>query len=221
MTRIVRVFTVVFVAGLCRAATVQAQATTSAAPSPYYVAVDAGATLGHTSDKFIGAEAGMRWQDTWDVFLEGGHMGNVASADLDARAALIANNVGATASAVQKMNFADIGVRYHSPVMEKWDGYALAAVGLAQISTETVLSVNGTAVTSDSLNVAFGADLNGTVRVGLIVFGVGARRDIDQRYFIDLSYRFGRTFAKSDADGNVVVPGLNTQRLQVGVGIHF
>ena len=220
MTRIVRVFTLVFAVGLCRAATVQAQATTSA-PSPYYLAVDAGATLGHSSDKFIGAEAGLRWQDTWDAFLEGGHIGNVATADLDSRATLIANSLGATASAVQKVNFADIGVRYHSPVMEKWDGYVSAAVGLAQVANETVLSVNGTAVTPESLNVAFGADLNGTVRVGLIVFGVGARRDIDQRYFIDLSYRFGRTFAKSDADDNVVVPGLNTQRVQVGIGIHF
>src|SRR5260370_17232666 len=57
MTRIVRVFILVFAVGLCRAATVQAQATTSAAPSPYYLAVDAGATLGHTSHKFIAPDA--------------------------------------------------------------------------------------------------------------------------------------------------------------------
>jgi len=221
MMRIARVLILLLAVGLCRAATAHAQATTSAAPSQFYLAVDAGATIGHSSDKFVGAEAGMHWRDMWDVFIEGGHIGNAATSDFDNRGTLIANAVGATASSVQKVNFVDLGLRYHSPVAQKWDGYASIAGGLAGVSSETVFSVNGAAVSADSLGVALGADLNGSVRVGIIVFGVGARRDFYERYFLDLSYRFGRTFAKSDSDGNTIVPGLNTQRLQAGVGIRF
>jgi len=221
MMRIARVLTLLLAVSFGGAATVRAQATTSAVPSKYYLSVDAGATLGHSSDKFIGAEAGMHWRDMWDFILEGGHIGNAASSDFDDRGTRIANAVGATASSVQKVNFLDLGLRYHSPVGDKWDGYVMFGGGAARVSSETVLSVNGTAVDPAALGVAFGADLNGSVTVGNVVFGAGATRDFYQRYFLDLSYRFGRTFPKSDADGNTIVPGLNTQRLQVGVGVRF
>jgi len=221
MMRIARILSLLLAIGLCCAATVQAQQSTSAVPSKYYASVDAGASLGHSSDKFIGAEAGMHWRDMWDFFLEGGHIGNAATSDFDSRGTLIANAVGATASSVQKVNFANIGVRYHSPIAERWDGYVMLGGGFVRISSETVLSVNGTAVDPASLGVQFGADLNGSVSTGDIVFGVGATRDFMDRYYVDLSYRYGRTFTKNDSDGNPIVPGLNTQRLQVGVGIRF
>ncbi|HEV3141590.1 MAG TPA: hypothetical protein VGY57_13795 [Vicinamibacterales bacterium] len=209
-----------FAIGLCGAAGARAQ-TTAKAPSRLFVAFDVGPTFGHSSDVFVGGEAGLHWKDTIDFFLEGGHIGNVATADFDTRASTIANFVGADVSSVQKVNFADIGIRYHSPVFEKWDGYVGLAGGAAQVKNETVLSVNGSAVAPESLGVAFGADLNGSVRVGIVTLAVGATRDFDRKYFADVSVRYGRTFSKSDADGNVIVPGLNTLRLQVGVGVRF
>ena len=71
-------------------------ATAFAQPSRFdtsrgYAQFDIAATLGHTSDKALGAEAGYDVRPEIAVFFEGGHIGNAASADLQSGASRIAS----------------------------------------------------------------------------------------------------------------------------------
>lgn len=220
MMRCARVATLWLAGILCAAAASAQTSTPSSGPaSPFYAEVDVAATLGHKSDKSVGGEAGVRIVSGLDFLLEGGRMGNVGTAELDARALKIANAIGASSSASYKVNYFDAGVRYTLPVTSVAHPYLAFGVGMAQVTSETTLSVNGTAASPESLGVQFGSDLNGTERKALIMFGGGATVTFATRYFVDLSYRFGRILPKTSViDGDV---GINTQRAQVGVGVHF
>src|SRR6266508_3360285 len=115
---------------------------------PGYAAVTFGATLGHKSDTSVGGEVGY-WATThFDVFFEGGHIGNAATSTFEAKGQTIANGVGASVSAVEKVNFFDFGVRYRVPMVmsSRVRPYVAFGVGMAQVKNETVFSVNGTAV---------------------------------------------------------------------------
>ena len=112
MMRIARVVPMCFAFTFCCAAMLQAQSAASG-DTRGYAEFNAGATLGHKSDVSVGGEAGWRLMSNLDVFAEGGHIGNAASSVLESRANTIANNVGATASVIAKVNYFDAGVRYH------------------------------------------------------------------------------------------------------------
>jgi len=220
MMRCARVATL-WLVGILAAGAASAQTATPSPGSgtPFYAELDIAATLGHKSDKSVGGEAGMRIVivSGLDFFLEGGHMGNVGTTELDARAQKIANGLGGTFSASYKVNYFDAGVRYSVPVTSMAHPYLAFGVGLAQVTAETIMTVNGTPVTADS--VTFGSDLNGTERKALIMFGGGATVTFATRYFVDLSYRYGRILPKTSViDGDVAI---NTQRAQVGVGVRF
>jgi hypothetical protein len=78
----------------------EAQAASGPGPdSKIYAEFNFGPTLGHKSDAFFGGEAGLKITPTLDVFVEGGHMGNVGTSDLDDRATIIANHLGGTIEA--------------------------------------------------------------------------------------------------------------------------
>lgn len=220
MMRIARVLPMLFGMTFSTAALLHAQ---TAAPTDTraYAEIDVAATLGHKSDAAVGVEAGYRIRPRFDVFFEGGHIGNAASADLDQRATTIANAVGASASTVAKVNYFDVGVRYHWPVAGRFHPYLAMGIGAAGVKNETTLSVNGTAVPAEDLGVLFGSDLNGHETSGFFMFGGGATAPFGKRYFGDLSYRYGRVFQKSDSGGNVVIDGINTHRVQIGVGVRF
>ncbi len=220
MMRCARVATL-WLVGILSGGAAFAQTSTPSTGSerPFYAELDVAATLGHKSDQSVGGEAGMRILSGLDVFLEGGRMGNVGTTELDARALKIANAVGASSSASYKVNYFDAGVRYTVPVTSMAHPYLAFGVGMAQVTSETVLSVNGSAVPPASLGVQFGSDLNGTERKALIMFGGGATVTFATRYFVDLSYRYGRILPKTSViDGDVAI---NTQRAQVGVGVRF
>lgn len=219
MMRIARVVPMLLAMTFCRAVLLHAQAAGST-ESRGYGEINAGATLGHKSDASVGGEAGFRVMPDLDVFFEAGHIGNAASADLDARATAIANNVGASASAVAKVNYFDVGVRYRLQATGRLHPYLAAGIGAAQVKNETALSVNGTTVPPESLGVQFGTDLNGTETAGFFMIGGGATMPFAKRYFVDLSYRYGRVFQKSEG-GEVVIAGINTNRVQAGLGITF
>lgn len=222
MMRSVRVLPIWFAVTLCSAAQLYAQPAASTS-NRGYAEIDLAATLGHKSDKAVGGEAGYRLRRQFDVFFEGGHIGNAASADLDSRATTIGNAVGATASAVAKVNYFDAGVRYHIQTTRtgRFEPYLAAGVGVAQVKNATTLSVNGTTVDPASLGVQFGTDLSGTEKSGFFMFGGGGTVPFGKRYLVDLSYRYGRVFQRSDSSGNVVIAGINTHRVQAGLGITF
>jgi len=215
--RLVTCFVIVTLTGVSRS---QAQ---SASQPRWYGEVTAAATLGHKSDTGFGGEAGGRFSDLLDVFIEGGHMGNVGNTDLDTRARKIADFLGgAVGTSAYKMNFFDVGVKYRVMETGRWHPYVGAGIGFASVKPEVRFAVNGTDVTDQlpSLGVQLGADLSESHNTFLFVIGLGTTVNFGSRYLADLTYRYGRTGGASDGD-EVLIEGLNTQRVQIGVGIRF
>jgi len=207
MVRFARVVPILLALTLCASAVATAQTATGATTS--YAEFDFAATLGHKSDTSIGGEYGFHLSPDFDVFVEGGHIGNAATSQMDDDAALIAANVGATATSISKITFVDAGLRYHWPASVNVDPYVALGVGLAHLKNETTLSANSDLV-------QFGSDLNGTQNRPIIMIGGGAMVGFAKRYFLDLSYRFGAVLATGDASS------VNkTQRGQVAIGIKF
>jgi opacity protein-like surface antigen len=214
---------IVCVVGSCCAASASAQ-TQPPAPIdfPGYAALTFGATLGHKSDKSVGGEVGYRATTAVDVFFEGGHIGNAATSTFENKGQTIGNSVGASVSAVEKVNFFDVGIRYRLPmvVSRRVRPYVAFGVGMAQVKNQTVFSVNGTAMDAEALGIQTGTDLNGTLSKPFVMIGVGGDVRLTHRFFADVSYRYGRVSAEK-SDGDVVLAAVNTNRVQVGVGIRF
>jgi opacity protein-like surface antigen len=220
MMRCACVATLWLMGNLCAgAAFAQTPAAAAGPDSRFYLELTVGPTLGHKSDKSVGVEAAMRVADQLDGFFEGGHIGNAATTDFEQRGQKIANTLGASLSSVEKVNYFDIGVRYRLPVTSpKVHPYIALGVGVAQVSTETNLTINGAPVGQDL--VAIGSDLSGTFKRPFIMFGFGAHVTFATRFFGDLSYRFGRVSGETDGTDEVLA-AVPTQRLQFGVGVHF
>jgi opacity protein-like surface antigen len=189
-----------------------------AADSKMYAEINFGPTLGHKSDAFVGGEFGYRLTETLDLFVEGGHMGNVATSDLDDRAAIIANHLGGTASTAFKVNHFDVGVRYRIDATPTIHPYVLGAVGFANVKTEVAFSVNGTVIDPSS-TVQIGSDLSGTLNKTMIVIGFGINVPFKTRFFGDLGYRYGAILANTD--NFETDKTISTQRIVLGAGIRF
>jgi opacity protein-like surface antigen len=189
-----------------------------AADSKMYAEINFGPTLGHKSDAFVGGEFGYRLTETLDLFVEGGHMGNVATSDLDDRAAIIANHLGGTASTAFKVNHFDVGVRYRIDATPTIHPYVLGAIGVANVKTEVAFSVNGTVIDPSS-TVQIGSDLSGTLNKTMIVIGFGINVPFKTRFFGDLGYRYGAILAKTDNFETDTT--ISTQRIVLGAGIRF
>jgi opacity protein-like surface antigen len=219
MKRFARVAAVCLVATLgVGARSALAQSAPAADPS-MYVELNLGPTLGHKSDKFVGGEAGFRLTSNLDVFIEASHMGNVATSDLDDRAAIIANFLGGTASTAFKVNHGAVGLRYNIDATPTIHPYVLGAVGLAHVTTEVAFTVNGTATDPATRGVQLGGDLSGSQNKTILVFGFGVRVPFKTQFFADLGYRYGQILAKTDNfETDKAIP---TQRVVLGVGVRF
>jgi opacity protein-like surface antigen len=222
MKRFVRVVTVFLACTLgIGAVSAGAQTTPSSGSGPrVWVELNGGPTLGHKSDTFIGGEAGLRLVAGLDVFIEGGHMGNVGDTSLDTAAGKIATFLGGSvSSSAKKVNYVDAGIRYHVQAIPAVHPYVLAGGGVAEVKTEVTFAVNGTEVNAADRGVQLGGDLSGTTRKTFIVAGVGVNVPFLKRLFVDVGYRYGRIFAKTgDVETDTT---LNTQRVLVGVGVIF
>jgi len=219
MMRFARIVSCVVILLVALAAPGRAQ-TAAADASRYYAEFNVGATFGHKSSGSVGGEAGYKLTGPYTVFVEGGRMFNVGTSDLDQRATLIANAVGATASSSYKVNFLDGGIRYEPTAMlSMLHPYLAVGFGWAQVKAETAFAVNGTTVPPETLGVALGDDLNGTVSKAILVIGGGVTYPFASRYFVDGSYRYGRIFPRTGVIEND--SGINTNRLQVGIGARF
>jgi opacity protein-like surface antigen len=213
MARVVRMLVAVMVCGASAA-----QAQTSAAPARY-AQFDIAATLGHKSDSSVGGEVGFTFRPNLDVFFEGGHIGNAASSDMDQGATRIANNVGATANAIAKVNFFDVGVRYRFMPSPRFHPYAAIGIGAAHVTNQTTFSVNGTVVPESSLGIQSGVDLNGSETKAFLMLGVGTTIPFKTRYLFDVSYRFGGVLGAANALNGTST--LATNRIQLGIGLNF
>jgi opacity protein-like surface antigen len=222
MKRFVRCSTLITVLTACGTGTVRGQTPGTTGPDRGYAELTVGATLGHKSASSIGGEAGYTVTETWQVFLEAGRMGNVATADADARALIIGNAIGATGTSVaQRAAYFDVGARYRLHEYGRWRPYALLGIGAAGVKTTTDFIVGGTDVTGqlDQYGAQLGNDLSGTVAKAFLTVGAGASAGFGKRYLVDLSYRYGRLFPRTSRIAND--SGINTQRLQAGIGIRF
>src|SRR5919198_3699578 len=206
MMRFARVVPILLAVTLCASAVATAQTAATSGETTSYAEFDFAATLGHKSDTSIGGEYGFHLSPDFDVFVEGGHIGNAATSQMDDDAARIAANVGATANAISKITFVDAGLRYHWPASVNVDPYVALGAGFAHVKNETTLSANSDLV-------QFGSDLNGTENRPIILLGGGATVAFAKRYFLDLSYRFGAVLATGDAS-----TVNKTQRAEVGIG---
>jgi opacity protein-like surface antigen len=225
MKRFTRVAALCLEITFCAGAAAYAQpATPSGLPaeSRVYLEINAGPTLGHKSDTFIGGEAGLQVRPNLDVFVELGRMGNVANSQMDADAATVATFIGGTAdSTAIKATYFDIGVRYRLSMISipRANPYLLAGVGLAHTTREAAWSVNGTPVDPATLGVQLGGDLTGSSNKTLIVAGGGFNVPITDRFYVDIGYRYGGILAKTD---DVETDrSLKTQRIVFGAGYRF
>jgi len=186
------------------------------------VQFDAAATLGHTSSGSFGGEVDRQLTRSLQLAFEIGHMNNVTTQDLQDRAAIIGDQIGATANPIQSALYWDFGIRLHPKPASAWNPYVAVGFGGAHVKTDTTFSVNGTALTPDELAakyVALGADLAGTVDKAFLLVGGGVQRTFKRRFFLDGSYRYGYIFPRtSEIDGDT---GVNTQRIQIGIGFRF
>lgn len=217
--RLARVVSCIVLTLFALAPRAQAQAAPPDETSRFYAEFTGGATFGHKSSGSIGAEGGYRISGPFLVFFEVGHMFNIGSSDLDARAQTIGDAVGASTNAAQHITYYDGGLRYNLKHRVKmFDPYLALGFGAASVNTETALIVNGTVVPPESLGVQFGDDLNGTVTKAFITFGGGFNYTFKTKYFADFSLRYGHVLTSGDIENDT---GINTLRAQFGVGMRF
>lgn len=226
MMRVTR--SVLFILALLAATAAAARAQT---PPPseegrFYAGIGVGATFGHKSDSSVGVDLSGKLTDQFEVFIEFGRMGNIGTANLDARADVIDAFIRGTHTAVQKATFGDIGLKYRAPAIlalpGEWRPYVGIGFGRAKVETLVSFAVNGVDVTADLLGrfgIELGNDLSDSFTKTLIVFPVGIQGRLMKRFVIDGSYRYGRMAARpDDIDSDIAI---STQRLQIGFGVRF
>ena len=232
MKRCVCVATVSLVAILCldgSAARAQAgapAATPAGQETKAFLSVSGGPTLGNKSAGFVAIEIGWRLTNKIDLFVEGGHMGNVGTSALAANATIIANFLNtsgsvpgaAVGSTGIKVNHVDFGIRFNvTPPSPKIHPYVALGVGVAKATTE-VTFVNGSGSVIDP-GFELGGDLSGSNTKTLLVFGGGITYPFAKNYFVDIGYRFGGILSKvSDIENDQTI---KTQRIMLGAGVRF
>jgi opacity protein-like surface antigen len=208
----------------CVTGTASAQSATPDS-GKFSAAFTVGATLGHKSSSSFGGEVDYKLGTEWEAFVEFGRMRNVASSDTDDRALVVANSIGASVSSVAaKATYFDAGVKYlFLPFKGGYQPYANLGFGAARVSQSVVFGANGAELSEsqllDQYGVQLGSDLAGSTTKPLFLLGAGVSRNFLGRYYFDVSYRYGRIFAKTGTIEDD--KGINSQRFQVGVGIHF
>ena len=189
-----------------------------AAPHEFFVAVGGGITAGHAVGALVNVDLGKRLNEGWDVYLEVGRMLDTRTADVDVAAKVITDYLGtsATSTAKQPASYGAIGLRYRVPTGGRVQPYVGVGLGVAKVTRDVNFFVNGAnvnAVLLDTYGVQLGTDLSGSETKALVTFSLGAQIPVSDSIFADVSYRFGRVFL-ADA-------GLNTSRLQFGIGLRF
>ena len=189
--------------------------------------ITAGPTLGHESSSFVAGEVGWRVRPKLEVFVEGGHMANVATSSLEANANVIApvigqvgGGTGSVSSIGIKVNHIGAGVKYWiDPIDPRFHPYFLFGIGAAFATTEVNFALNGNVVDPANYGVQLGGDLSGTNTKTMISFGGGIAIPFASRYFFDLGYRFGGILSKtSDIENDTAI---KSQRIILGVGARF
>jgi opacity protein-like surface antigen len=200
-----------------------AAAQTASDPGAITAAFTLGPTFGNKSSASFGGEVDYKLATEWEAFVEFGRMNNVASGLTDDRAELIANSIGASPSVASKATYFDVGAKYLLvPFGGGYQPYAAIGFGFARVSQDVVFSVNDSELSetqlSEQYGVQLGHDLAGSTTRPLFLIGAGVTRNFYDRYYLDLSYRYGRIFSSGAIEDD---KGINTNRLQLGIGVRF
>lgn len=184
-----------------------------------YAQFQTGLTAGSTVGALFGGEGGFS-ANSFDLFFEGGYMTNTKSSGMDAAAQTIADGLTTPGSTVtyeakQPINYFDLGFWYRPRMFGKWQPYGGIGLGSAGVKRETTYAINGSDVTGQlpAMGVTLGGDLQGEERGFFFTLGGGARMGLGERLFVDVSYRYGHVSLDSE--------GVNTNRIQFGIGAHF
>jgi opacity protein-like surface antigen len=215
---------VVLAFGVAAAALAGSASAQSSEPPIYAGQFTIGPTFGNKSDLSVGGEFDYKLGTEWEAFAEIGHMFNVATSNMDDRAQTIANFIGGSPSVGESATYFDVGIKYlFVPFSGGYQPYAGVGLGAAHVSKETVFTVGGSELTEQQLldlyGVQLGSDLAGSTTKFMMVIALGVSRNFMEKYFFDVSYRYGPIFAKSGTieDDKTI----QSQRLQLGVGIRF
>ena len=183
-----------------------------------------GPTFAKKIGGMFGGEVAMPYRHV-QFFLEGGRMTNTTTSRLQNAASKITEILSASGSASAKfkqpVNYVAVGARYELPMEGLIHPYGLLGVGVAKVKKDVSFFVNGADVTGqllDAYGIQLGRDLAGSQTKTLLEAGIGVRVNVNSgwigdRWFGDASYRYGRVF--------LIDRGLNTSRIQFGVGASF
>lgn len=182
-----------------------------------------GATFGNKTGASFGGEFDYKLSTEWELFVEGGQMRNVASSQMDEDAQVIATGIGGTADVAEHANYYNVGIKYLMvPFGGGYTPYVGIGGGAARVNKDVSFTVNGQELSELQLlsdhGVQLGADLAGITVKPMMTVAVGVSRGFG-RAFMDVSYRYGFIFSKSGSIEDD--KGLNTQRVQLGIGVRF
>jgi opacity protein-like surface antigen len=214
---------VVMMAGAATMLLTSAARAQTSDPGKFAAQFTFGATFGNKASGSLGGEVDYKLGTEWEAFFEFGSMRNVASGNTEDRAQIIADAIGGTANVAEHAAYYNVGAKYLLvPFGGGYQPYVGLGIGAAHVAKDVVFSVNGAELSEEQLltdyGVQLGADLAGsTTRPMLVVLG-GVSRPFLRRYFLDVSYRYGYIFSSGSIEDD---EGMNTQRLQLGIGIRF
>ena len=205
MKRLVRIVAVMAAGLVATAGAAHAQ---TADTGKFYAEATASSSFGHTSSGAFGAEIGYRLTKLFGVYLEGGRIKNVASADVEAKAKIIGDALGTTAKVTQAMNYFSAGVTAEFPMGGRFTPRAQVGFGGSGVETKTVFGV------APGSQVLLGGDLTGHYRKSYFTIGVGTHVAIAGQWFADVSYRYGKIGDYADFESNAI----KINRIQFGFG---
>ncbi len=175
--------------------------------SRIYASVNVGGSFGNKTSSVFGAEVGLKVNDMFEVFAEGGRMTDVSTSGSDTAASIITTYLAslgmgsATGSVTTPANYAAVGVRYLFPLTNGFEPYVAASVGAANVEKKATFTVNGTDVTSalslPPYSVQLGEDLSGKANKAMFTIGGGVRRPFG-RILVDIGARYGRIFTNPE-----------------------
>lgn len=192
--------------------------------APVAVQFTVGPTFGNASSVALGGEFDWKLGVEWEVFLEAGQMRNVATKAMENNAAIIVNALGGSAAVAQKATYVDAGIKYlFVPFGGGYTPYLGLGFGAAQLKKDVTFTIGGSALSESQLlsqyGVQLGNDLAGQSWRPMAMVTLGMSRAFAGRALLDVSYRYGAIFAKTNLIENDKMT--NTQRLQFGIGVRF
>ena len=192
-----------------------------AASRDTYIEGNIQSAFGNVTSQSFGGEVGTKLRPRLQVFLEVGRVRDSAPSSLGDAAQIIAGYLTQIQSASvgfsvkQPVGFGQVGIRYAIPYDEEFQPYLLVGGGLARVERDVEFTVGGANVTKtlEGFGVALGKDLAGNPMKPMATVGAGVVWYVDDAWFVDLQYRYGRIFTEQE--------GTNLSRAGIGVGFRF